>query len=77
MKNMVAIGATSAILNFDINVFRNVVQEIFGKKGKQVVEKNMEAIKAGYDYIKKSILRSFKPDAIRKSRWTKSSIHDW
>ena len=63
MKNMVAIGATSAILNFDINVFRNVVQEIFGKKGQQVVDKNMEAIKAGYDYLKESILRSYKPYA--------------
>ena len=56
MKNMVAIGATSAILNFDINVFRNVVQEIFGKKGTQVVDKNMEAIKAGYDYLKNQSL---------------------
>ena len=52
MKNMVAIGATSAILNFDINVFRNVVREIFGRKGKQVVDKNMEAIKAGMNYLK-------------------------
>ena len=43
--------------------FEEVVQEIFGKKGQQVVAKNMEAIKAGYDYLKESILRSFKPYA--------------
>lgn len=50
MKNMVAIGATSAVLDLDIHVFEEVVQEIFGKKGAQVVAKNMEAIKEGYDY---------------------------
>lgn len=58
MKNMVAVGATCAILNLDINVFEEVVQEIFGRKGQQVVAKNMEAIKAGYDYLKNSLTDS-------------------
>jgi 2-oxoglutarate ferredoxin oxidoreductase subunit alpha len=52
MKNMVAIGATSAVLDLDIHVFEVVVHEIFGKKGDRVVAKNMEAIKAGFDYLK-------------------------
>jgi 2-oxoglutarate/2-oxoacid ferredoxin oxidoreductase subunit alpha len=56
MKNMVAIGATSAVLNLDIHVFEEVVQEIFGKKGAQVVAKNMDAIKAGYEYMKKQLV---------------------
>jgi len=55
MKNMVAVGATCAILNLNIKVFEDVVQEIFGKKGQQVVAKNMEAIKAGYDYLKNQL----------------------
>ncbi|MBM4763890.1 2-oxoacid:acceptor oxidoreductase subunit alpha [Bacillus sp. B15-48] len=55
MKNMVAIGATSAVLDLDINVFEEVVREIFGKKGQQVVEKNMEAIKAGYEYMEEKL----------------------
>jgi 2-oxoglutarate/2-oxoacid ferredoxin oxidoreductase subunit alpha len=55
MKNMVAIGATSAVLDLDIEVFKDVVQEIFGKKGEQVVAKNMEAIRAGYDYMKEKL----------------------
>ena len=55
MKNMVAVGATCAVLNLNINVFKDVVQEIFGKKGQQVVDKNMEAVKAGYDYLKSQI----------------------
>ncbi|MFB3168689.1 2-oxoglutarate ferredoxin oxidoreductase subunit alpha [Bacillus niacini] len=56
MKNMVAIGATSAVLNLDIHVFEEVVQEIFGKKGAQVVAKNMDAIKAGYEYMKNQLV---------------------
>ncbi|WP_066288774.1 2-oxoacid:acceptor oxidoreductase subunit alpha [Bacillus sp. FJAT-29937] len=55
MKNMVAVGATCAVLNLDINVFEEVVQEIFGRKGQQVVDKNMEAIKAGYDFMKENL----------------------
>ncbi len=55
MKNMVAIGATSAVLDLDIQVFEEVVQEIFGRKGQQVVDKNMEAIKSGYEYMKQKL----------------------
>ncbi|WP_121609189.1 2-oxoacid:acceptor oxidoreductase subunit alpha [Mesobacillus foraminis] len=55
MKNMVAIGATSAVLDLDIQVFEEVVQEIFGRKGQQVVDKNMEAIKSGYEYMKEKL----------------------
>jgi 2-oxoglutarate ferredoxin oxidoreductase subunit alpha len=55
MKNMVAIGATSAVLDLDINVFGEVVEEIFGKKGAQVVAKNMDAIKTGFEYTKEKL----------------------
>ncbi len=47
MKNMVAIGATAALMNLDESVFQNVVTDIFGRKGEEVVAKNMEAIKRG------------------------------
>ncbi|RID87097.1 2-oxoacid:acceptor oxidoreductase subunit alpha [Peribacillus asahii] len=52
MKNMVAIGATCAILGMEISVFSEVVEEIFGRKGEEIVKKNMDAIAAGYDYMK-------------------------
>lgn len=51
MKNMVAIGASSAVLDLDIEVFKEVVQEIFGRKGQQIVDKNMEAIKQGFEFV--------------------------
>jgi 2-oxoglutarate ferredoxin oxidoreductase subunit alpha len=52
MKNMVAIGATCAILGMEISVFSEVVDEIFGRKGEEIVKKNMNAIGAGYEYMK-------------------------
>lgn len=51
MKNMVAVGASSAILGLDPESYREVVEEIFSKKGTSVVEKNMEAIRAGAEYF--------------------------
>ncbi|PLS16752.1 2-oxoacid:acceptor oxidoreductase subunit alpha [Bacillus sp. M6-12] len=51
MKNMVAVGASCAVLGLDISVYDEVVQEIFGRKGEQIVQKNLEAIKAGYEYM--------------------------
>ncbi|GMB08380.1 2-oxoglutarate ferredoxin oxidoreductase subunit alpha [Thermolongibacillus altinsuensis] len=55
MKNMVAVGASSAVLDLDINVYQEVVQEIFGRKGEQVVAKNMEAIKAGAQFMREQL----------------------
>ncbi|MGF9965475.1 2-oxoacid:acceptor oxidoreductase subunit alpha [Bacillus rhizoplanae] len=52
MKNMVAVGASSAVLGLDEKVYLEVVDEIFGRKGEQVVQKNMEAIKRGSQYMK-------------------------
>lgn len=55
MKNMVAVGATCAVLNLDPDVFKEVVEEIFGRKGEAVVEKNMEAIKQGFQTMKEEL----------------------
>lgn len=53
MKNMVAVGASSALLNLPLHVFQEVIEEKFTRKGQQVVEKNMQAIQAGADTVVK------------------------
>ncbi len=55
MKNMVAIGATASLLNLEDAVFQNVVDDIFGKKGEEVVQKNMEAIARGHEMMNELI----------------------
>lgn len=55
MKNMVAVGASSAVLDLDVEVFQEMVQEIFGRKGQQVVDKNLEAIRRGGEFVKQQV----------------------
>lgn len=51
MKNMVALGATSAILGLNEDTFKVIVEEMFAKKGQAVIDKNMEAFNQGMDFI--------------------------
>jgi 2-oxoglutarate/2-oxoacid ferredoxin oxidoreductase subunit alpha len=53
MKNMVAVGASIAVLGLPVESFTEVVTELFGRKGQKVVDKNMEAIAKGVEYINK------------------------
>ncbi|WP_338786585.1 2-oxoacid:acceptor oxidoreductase subunit alpha [Metabacillus sp. FJAT-53654] len=55
MKNMVAIGATSAILDIDPSGYRDVVNDTYGRKGEKIVEKNMQAIEKGAEYLKNEL----------------------
>lgn len=51
MKNMVAIGASSALIGLEVEDYSQVVQETFASKGEQIVETNLEAIRAGARYL--------------------------
>ena len=61
MRNTVALGATMALVDFDMDIFNGVVTDNFGtKKGIAIVEANIKAAKAGYDYIKDNFSDDFK-----------------
>lgn len=51
MKNMVATGASSAVLGIPIDVVKKVVEEEFSRKGSVVVEKNIEAVSRGAQFM--------------------------
>ncbi|MFD3261003.1 2-oxoacid:acceptor oxidoreductase subunit alpha [Paenibacillus lentus] len=51
MKNMVASGASWALLGLPLEVFNKAVEEEFGRKGSAIVEKNIEAVKRGADFV--------------------------
>ncbi len=60
MRNTVALGATMALLDFDMEIFDGVIRDNFGtKKGEAIVDANIKAAKAGYDYIKKNFHETF------------------
>jgi 2-oxoglutarate ferredoxin oxidoreductase subunit alpha len=50
-KNMVASGASWALLGLPLEVFNKAVEEEYGRKGQAVVQKNVEAVKRGSDYV--------------------------
>jgi 2-oxoglutarate ferredoxin oxidoreductase subunit alpha len=54
MRNTVALGASMALIDYDIKMLENVLESIFKKKGDVVINNNKKAAKMGYDYIKKN-----------------------
>ncbi len=61
MKNMVAIGATSALMKLDTSTFESLVTNIFAKKGDKVVEMNIRALNEGY-HLMQDYLESIEGD---------------
>lgn len=55
MKNMVAIGATCAIIDLDIKSFESLIANTFGKKGENIVDMNVQALHAGYEAMKEEM----------------------
>ena len=50
--NSVATGAVAALLNWEISGFCEVIKELFAKKSAEVIANNINAVKAGFDYVK-------------------------
>jgi len=51
MRNTVALGASFGLLNLDFDILSQVIKDIFAKKP-QVIEPNLKAAQAGYDFLK-------------------------
>lgn len=51
MKNVIYIGALSALLGIDLKIFEDLVKEQFKKKEK-LIPGNILALQLGYDYVK-------------------------
>ncbi|RME54258.1 2-oxoacid:acceptor oxidoreductase subunit alpha [Candidatus Woesearchaeota archaeon] len=50
MRNTVALGASVALIGYDLNLLNGVLESIFSRKGNEVVEANKVAAKLGYDF---------------------------
>ncbi len=53
MANSVAIGAILAVLGFDLELFKGVIEGFLGKKGKEAITANITAAQAGLKYVNK------------------------
>jgi len=54
-KNVVAVGVVAAMFGLDVAVIERLLQEKFGRKGEEILAKNMRALKAGTDYVETHI----------------------
>jgi len=50
MSNTVALGSAIALLGGDLQVFQDLLQDEFGKKGKEIVRIDNQAAENGYNY---------------------------
>lgn len=54
MQNVVALGGVIRLLNMSLDKLSGVLQDTFGKKAKAIVDANIGAASAGYDYADKN-----------------------
>lgn len=54
-KNIVAVGVVASLFNLDQEVLKKLLHQKFGRKGEDVVGKNLEALEAGYRYVKENL----------------------
>ena len=52
-SNVVLLGAASPFIGIDFSKLENGIRSIFGRKGEEVVEMNLKALRAGKDYSTK------------------------
>ncbi len=55
MINNVSLGASIALLNYDLGILKNMIKDIFGRKGPEVVNLNIRSSELGYKYIKEKL----------------------
>ena len=53
--NIVLLGAAAPLLGIDIEELEEGIRTIFGRKGEDVVEMNIKALRAGCEYAKQNI----------------------
>jgi len=51
-KNMVGMGAVTAIVDLPLTLLNKVLQELLAKKGEETVKQNLAAAKAGYNFAR-------------------------
>ncbi len=52
-SNVVLLGAASPYLGIDFSKLENSIRAIFGRKGEEIVEANLKALRAGRDFANK------------------------
>jgi 2-oxoglutarate ferredoxin oxidoreductase subunit alpha len=54
-KNLIALGALTALVGFDFQQLQATVKDLYGRKRPQFIESNRMALLAGYQWVKENI----------------------
>ena len=54
-KNVVAVGAISALFGLDPEYIRRLLHQRFARKGEEILDKNYQALAAGIGYVERNI----------------------
>ena len=54
-KNVVAVGAVAALFGLQVEYLIELIEERFGRKGPEVLDKNLRALEAGRSYIEQNV----------------------
>ncbi len=59
MRNTVALGATMALIDYDVNALLEIIGESFREKGEEIIKENQKAAQLGYDYVREKFENVF------------------
>lgn len=51
-SNMVLLGAAAPFIDMEVEKIEDGIRTVFGAKGENIVETNIKAFRAGYDYTR-------------------------
>ncbi len=73
MINSVAIGATIALMGFELQPMLDCLQEQFQQKGSETVENNQKSATAGYDFVRRN-LKTEPPFKVPPAKWVRQKM---
>lgn len=59
MQNNVALGASCALFNLDLNILFKLIEDEFGRKGEEVVSENKKSARLGFNYALENFKNKF------------------
>ncbi|MFQ6134548.1 MAG: 2-oxoacid:acceptor oxidoreductase subunit alpha [Nitrososphaerales archaeon] len=57
-KNLISLGVLGGLIGLDEELLKETVEKMFGRKGKEVVDKNIQAYRMGVEYVSKNLKKT-------------------
>jgi len=72
--NIIITGACTALLDYDLDILKEVINDVFADKGKEVVDMNITAAEFGYKYAKDNLNPDDFPYNLKPQKNSEESI---